>query len=153
MTIYGTPGGTPLNTTPFQGTQPGNPVQASLSFVSPAVGLFPPNSDTRSGDTIMASISRATAPANVKLTNALLGSTPAGRALVEVLADGGAQGTSINPGGGGWDSMNISANGGGGTGAGGMNQDLGSNAGRSSQLATPTPSSVIVTATPPQYQG
>ena len=153
MTIYGTPGGTPLNMNPFQGTQPGSPVQATLQLANPAVGMFPPGSDTRSGDTIMASVSRASAPHNVKLINTLLGATPAGRALLEVMADGGAQGTSVNPGGGGFDTMNVSANGGGGTGAGGMNQDPGSNAGRSSQLATPLSASLIATATPAQYQG
>lgn len=150
---------------PFQGTTPGNiTAGATLQLTNPAVGLFPPHSDTRSGDTITAAVSRAAAPANVKLTNAIIGLTPAGRSLSEALSEGGAHGTATRPTGtrdergffsvgSGFDTMNISANGGGGIGAGGSNQDIGSGAGQSLQLGSPTPSSVITTDSPAQYQG
>ncbi len=49
MTIFGTPGGTPLNTSFFQGTAPGNAVQAALQVVQPGVGMFPPGSNNNSG--------------------------------------------------------------------------------------------------------
>jgi hypothetical protein len=70
MTIYGTPAGTPLNQTGgFQGTQPGNPVQVTLQPFIPGVGLFPPNSNNLSGDTLQAAASRAAYPANTLITN------------------------------------------------------------------------------------
>jgi hypothetical protein len=46
MTIYGTPGSTPANMNPFQGTQPGSPIGATLLPVNPGVGMFPPGSNT-----------------------------------------------------------------------------------------------------------
>lgn len=165
MTIFGTPGGSVANMQPFQGTTPGNiTAGATLQLTNPAVGLFPPHADMRSGDTVMAAASRAAAPANVKLTNAIIGKTPAGRSLTEALADGGRVGTAHNPTtvrdergflsvGSGFDTMNFSANGGGGGGAGGKNQEIGRAAGQASQLATPTPSSVITTDSPANYQG
>ena len=165
MTIYSTPNSTPLTTSGFQGTTSG-PAVNGLQITNGPVGMFPPNSDMRSGDTVMAAVSRASVPANVKLTNAILGTTPdpSGRSLSEAMSEGGRVGTAAKPTtirnergflavGSGFDTMNISANGGGGIGAGGASQELGQAAGQASQLATPTPSSVITTAANPNYQG
>lgn len=146
MTIYGTPGGTPLNTTPFQGTQPGNPVQATLQVVSPAVGMFPPNSDTRSGDTILASASRATAPANIEVTGYGVtssngtGAGAGGRSLLEGMSKGGENGTNVQAG---MDTMNGDLCGGNSLGAGGANQTESPSSGQSSQVATQQPSSAV----------
>ena len=94
MTQFGTPYGTPLNSTGFQGTQPGNAVGATLSPVNPGVGMFPPNADNRSGDTITASISRAACPANVDITNAGTRDSRPGRTVHESMSDANATGTS-----------------------------------------------------------
>jgi hypothetical protein len=75
MTIYGTPGGTPLNYTGFQGTQPGNVAQAALQPLIPGVGLFPPNSNNFSGDTVQAATSRAALPMNALVSNEGIGIT------------------------------------------------------------------------------
>jgi hypothetical protein len=89
MTIYGTPGGTPLNTTPFQGTQPENAVQATVQPFNPGVGLFPPNSNNLSGDSVQAAVSRGALPINTFINNEGVGNNitiPTGSAL-----DGGNQ--------------------------------------------------------------
>ncbi len=66
MTLYQTPGGTPLNTQGgFQGTTPGNPGAVPIQSPSPGVGLFPPNSNNASGDSNLAAQSRAALPANL----------------------------------------------------------------------------------------
>jgi hypothetical protein len=75
MTIYGSPGSTPLNTPPFQGTTPGNPVGATLQPVQPGVGFFPPGSNNSSGDTIQAAASRAALPMNALISNEGVGIT------------------------------------------------------------------------------
>jgi hypothetical protein len=160
MTIYGTPGGTPLNNTGgFQGTQPGNPVQATLQLANPGVGLFPPNSDNSSGDTVLAAISRAAVPINAQLTNALAGAgstTIGGRpnSAAERLAESGTVGSNSTIGGtSGFHPMCNSANGGSGPGAGGMNQDLGANSGRSDSLSGSMPAKATAVSTPANYQG
>lgn len=161
MTIYGTPGGTPLNTTPFQGTQPGNPVQGALQPVNPGVGLFPPNSNNASGDTILASTSRGAVPANTQVTNALAGagaSTIGGRGntVLERMSESGVNGSDSTiggAGGGAFHPMCNSANGGSGPGAGGANDDLGANSGRSDTLAGSMPSVLLAVGSPPQFQG
>jgi hypothetical protein len=146
MTIYGTPGGTPLNNTGFQGTQPGNNVQATLQVVQPGVGMFPPNADNRSGDTVLASISRGNAPANVEVTgfgvtsSAGTVSASGGRPLLEAMSKGGENGTGLQAGA---DYMNSDSNGSGSLGAGGANQTEGPTSGQSSQVATPQPSSTL----------
>jgi hypothetical protein len=146
MTIYGTPGGTPLNTSPFQGTAPGNAVQATLQISNPGVGMFPPNADNRSGDTVLASVSRGTAPANVEVTGfgltSLAGivSAGGGRVLLEALSKGGENGTGLQAGA---DYMNSDSNGSGSLGAGGANQTEGPTSGQSSQIATPQPSTTL----------
>jgi len=75
MALFGTPGGTPLNTTPFQGTAPGNPAQATIQPFLPGVGLFPPNSNNLSGDSIQAACARAAFPANAIITSEGVGGT------------------------------------------------------------------------------
>jgi hypothetical protein len=101
MTIFATPGGTPLNQAGgFQGTQPGNAIGATLQTVQPGVGLFPPNSNNQSGDTILASISRGATPANVEVNNFGVttnsGGGPGvagGRSVLATQADAQAAGT------------------------------------------------------------
>lgn len=146
MTIYGSPGGTPLNTTPFQGTQPGNAVQATLQVANPGVGMFPPNSDNRSGDTLMASASRAAAPANVQVSgygvtsSSGTGAGIGGRAVLEGMGNGGANGTGFQAGA---DYMNSDSNGSGSLGAGGANQTEGPTSGQGSQVAAQQPSTTV----------
>lgn len=114
MTIYGTPGGTPLNTSGFQGSAPGNPVQASLQTSQPGVGLFPPNSNNLSGDTVLAAASRGAVPVNAIPAGYDIGS-PCGT-LMTIEATGGASGTCQSGSNASLNTMNISANGGGGPG-------------------------------------
>jgi hypothetical protein len=161
MTIYATPGGTVANTQPFQGTTPGNSVAgATLQLTNPGVGLFPPNSDNHSGDTVLAAVSRAAAPMNAQLTNALAGfgiTTIGGRpnSIAERMAESGPVGSSstIGANSGSFHPMSNSANGGGGLGAGGANDDLGANSGRSDTLTGAMPSLSIGVSTPPNFQG
>lgn len=158
MTIYGTPGGTPLNTSGFQGTSPGTPVQATLQVVNPGVGLFPPNATQTSVDSIMASASRAACPLNVSISN--FGVTEGrnqvgaqgGRAVLEALGTGEANGTSsafVNNGG----SANAGPAGGAGPGGGGYNQTNGPGSGESIQLPASGPSSLLNIAAQPAYRG
>jgi hypothetical protein len=153
MTIYGTPGGTPLNNTGFQGTQPGNAVGATLSPVNPGVGMFPPNSDNRSGDTITASVSRAACPANVDITNAGTRDSRPGRTVHESMSDANSTGTgtAIMTVFGG--NANVGPAGGAGPGAGGFNQTNSPSSGVGHIL--PANADVKVPAIPalPQYQG
>jgi len=142
MTIFGTPGGTPLNTTPFQGTQPGNLVQATLQPVNPGVGLFPPNSNNASGDTVLASASRATLPLNLQgsgygvTSQAGAGTGPGGRTVADALSSGDRNGSGTQVGG---DTLNSDANGGQSFGAGGANQTEGPTSGEASQASTQQP--------------
>jgi hypothetical protein len=123
MTIFGSPGGTPLNTTPFQGTAPGNPVQVTLQPFNPGVGLFPPNSNNSSGDTIQAATSRGALPINALISNEGVGITNSLANGCPPL-DGGTQASAANgvpfgsaPGGG--------ASGVGGAGGCNMNSSVG----------------------------
>jgi hypothetical protein len=142
MTIFGTPGGTPINTSFFQGTAPGNPVQATLQPVNPGVGLFPPNSSNASGDSILASISRGALPLNVQgagygLTSAAGAGTGAGgRTILDALSNGERNGYG---GSVGVDSFNSDLNGQGSLGAGGSNQTEGPTSGMFSQASTQQP--------------
>lgn len=153
MTIFGTPGGTPLNSTGFQGTQPGNPVQATLSPVNPGVGMFPPNSDNRSGDTIMASVSRGACPANVDITNTGTRDSRPGRTVHESMSDANASGTSSLTttlfGG----SQNQGPAGGNSLGAGGLNQTNAPGSGSGHVLPANADVKVPAIAALPQYQG
>jgi len=147
VTIFGTPYGTPLNTTPFQGTQPGNPVQATLSPINPGVGMFPPNSNNASGDSILASMSRGTLPMNVQGSGygvtaaAGTGTGSGGRTLLEALSIGDRNGTGGQTGIG--DTLNSDANGGQSLGAGGANQTEGPTSGESSQASTQQPTNTL----------
>lgn len=85
MTVYGTPGGTPLNTSGFQGTAPGNAVGATTQPVLPGVGLFPPGSNNLSGDSVMASMSRGSVPANTYVNNEGVGNNIS---IVDALSSG-----------------------------------------------------------------
>ena len=153
MTIYGTPYSTPLNTTSFQGTQPGNPVGASLSVVNPGVGLFPPGSNNASGDTIAASISRGACPANVLATNVGTRDTRPGRAVHEAMSDANAAGTSTQLttvfGG----SQNQGPAGGNGLGAGGLNQTNAPGSGAAHLLPANAYAATPAIPALPQYQG
>jgi hypothetical protein len=153
MTIYATPGGTPLNQTGgFQGTQPGNPVGASLSPVNPGVGLFPPNSDTHSGDTVLAAQSRGAMPSNVLTTNYGTRDSRPGQAVLEIEGKGAMNGAGVTA-----TNSSLWANGGscGGNslGAGGMNQTDGPGAGDVAIIATNAPATMPTIASPAQYQG
>jgi hypothetical protein len=153
MTIFGTPMGTPLNSTGFQGTQPGNAVGAALSVVNPGVGMFPPNSDNRSGDTIAASVSRATCPANVDITNVGTRDSRPGRTVHESMADAkevGTGGAFTTIFGG---SLNVGPAGGAGPGAGGNNQTNGPSSGVGHILPANADVKVPVIPALPQYQG
>lgn len=152
MTIFGTPGGTPLNSTGFQGTQPGNAVGAAIVPVIPGVGMFPPNSDNRSGDSVMASASRATLPLNAETTNYGTRDSRPGQAVLEVMGKGavnGASANTVNP----YLWANGGASGGNSLGAGGMNQTDGPGSGETSILAGSAPSSSPTLGAPTQYQG
>jgi hypothetical protein len=153
MTIYGTPGGTVANAQPFQGTTPGIAGTPILQVVNPGVGLFPPNSDNRSGDTITASVSRAACPANVEITNAGTRDSRPGRTVHESMADANATGTStaIQTVFGG--SANVGPAGGGGFGAGGFNQTNSPSSGDAHILPANADVKVPVIPAAPQYQG
>jgi len=150
MTIFGTPGGTPLNTTPFQGTQPGNPVQATLQITNPGVGLFPPNSNNFSGDTVQAAISRGAIPANQLITGTGLDAR-GGRTVAEAISKGGEMGSFQNAYS--LETFNSDSNGGSGPGAGQANQTEGPSSGSTNQLATTTPSASVTTTAGPQFGG
>jgi hypothetical protein len=163
MTIFATPGGTPLNQAGgFQGTQPGNAIGATLQTVQPGVGLFPPNSNNQSGDTILASISRGATPANVEVNNFGVttnsGGGPGvagGRSVLAAQAAAQAAGTgsgftvlsggSSNNGPAGGNTVNGSA--------GGMNQTNDPGSGQVSILPGNAPSSVPAISAVPVYRG
>jgi hypothetical protein len=155
MTIYGTPGSTIINQAGgFQGTTPGNiTAGATIQPVNPGVGLFPPNSDNRSGDTITASVSRAACPANVDITNAGTRDSRPGRTVHESMSDANATGTSTSLttvfGG----SLNQGPAGGAGPGAGGFNQTNAPSSGVGHILPANADVKVPAIATPAQYQG
>jgi hypothetical protein len=155
MTIYGTPGSTPINQAGgFQGTTPGNiTAGAQLQVVNPGVGMFPPNSDNRSGDTITASVSRGACPANVDVTNVGTRDSRPGRTVHESMSDANASGTgsAIATVFGG--SMNMGPAGGGGPGAGGFNQTNAPSSGVAHILPANADVKVPAIATPAQYQG
>ena len=151
MTIYGTPYGTPLNATGFQGTQPGNAVQSTLPPISPGVGMFPPNSDTRSNDSVMSAVSRAAMPANANTTNFGTPTSAPGRPILETMGRAGEVGSGLS---GLLEDFNGVANGGAGPGAGQVNQTQAPGAGQQAQITGQAPISLVtVPSTPVQYQG
>jgi hypothetical protein len=157
MTFYGTPGGTVANTQPFQGTTPGIAGTPILQVVQPGVGLFPPNSNNASGDTVIASASRAALPLNLQgsgygVTSASgAGTGPGGRTVADALASGDRNGSGTQTG---VDTLNSDANGGQSLGAGGANQTEGPTSGEGSQASTQQPMNTFTQpAAVPVYGG
>src|ERR1700722_6264759 len=148
MTLYGTPAGTILNQTGgFQGTQPGNAVGATLQVVNPGVGLFPPNSNNNSGDSILASAARGACPAGVLITNFGLTSS-GGRPVLETLGTADASRTSPDEFTG-FGGSAPSPNGGSGSfGAGGLNQAGDGESGEATILPANGPSSAPTISSP-----
>jgi hypothetical protein len=149
MTIFGTPAGTPLNYTGFQGTQPGNPVQNTLQPTIPGVGLFPPNSNNLSGDTSLAAMSRGSAPANVNVGG--FGTPGSGNKPLNSMSGAGERGTGwafVANGG----SQNDGPSGAGNGNAGGVGQVTGA-VGEASIIPANVPSSVPTISSPPSYRG
>lgn len=142
MTIYGTPGGTVANMQPFQGTTPGNVIGATLQVVNPGVGMFPPNSNNASGDTVIASASRGALPLNLQgsgygvTSSSGAGTGNGGRTVADALASGDRNGAGTQAG---VDSLNSDSNGSGSLGAGGANQTEGPTSGEASQASTQQP--------------
>jgi hypothetical protein len=152
MTIYGTPMGTPLNSTGFQGTQPGNAVGATLSPLIPGVGLFPPNSNNNSGDSVAAAVSRAAVPTNADVTNfGISGSLQGGKPVLSGFSGVGTRGTGpgfVANGG----SAQVSSSGGNGLGAGGQNQ-AGAQSGEVTTIPANGSASVLNLPATPNYRG
>lgn len=152
MTLFGTPGGTPLNACGgFQGTQPGNPVGVTIQQQNPGVGLFPPNSNTQGGDTVLAAISRGALPINAIATNAGIKQSGTGRSLAEAMSDGDEMGYGGSANG--FDSLNSDANGGSGPGSGQQNQTEGPTSGESSFVEGSAPANFVTVTTTPNYVG
>lgn len=151
MTIFGTPGGTPSNTTFFQGTQPGNAVGATLIPVQTGVGLFVPGSNTSSGDTVLAAVSRGAMPINALLTNSGTKDSTLGRTIASAMSEGERNGHATSLG---VDMMNSDANGGNSFGAGGANQTEGPSSGTASQASGANQSAAVTLGSPVvQYGG
>jgi hypothetical protein len=128
LTIYGTPNGTTLNTSPFQGTAPGNAVGATLPGI-------PPNMS------VMAAVSAGLLPINALLTNYGQKHNPTqGRTVMDALVDvdSGASAVFVQNGG----SFNADANGGAGPGAGQQSQMQGTGAGCTDQLPANAPANL-----------
>jgi hypothetical protein len=116
------------------------------------VGLFPPNSDTHSGDSVLAAQSRGAMPSNVLTTNYGTRDSRPGQAVLEIEGKGATNGAGITA-----TNSSLWANGGscGGNslGAGGMNQTDGPGAGDVAIIATNAPATMPTIASPAQYQG
>jgi hypothetical protein len=147
VTIFGTPGGTIFNQSGgFQGTTPGNAIGATIIPVNVGVGLFPPGANTASGDSVLASASRAALPLNAQglgygVTSASgTGAGAGGRTMAEALSIGDRNGAGMQVG---VDSLNSDANGGQSFGAGGMNQTEGPTSGEGSQASTQQPTNTL----------
>lgn len=150
MTIYGTPGGTPLNTSPFQGTAPGGPVGALQQAANSAVGMVPPNGDNRGPATILSQQSNGSVAANTNVTGA--GNTAAGgRQIIEAESRSGEVGSQVQPYG--VDSLNSDSNGGAGPGAGQANQTEGPSSGQASPVSTQSPAQSVTYQSPAQFGG
>lgn len=128
MTVFGTPGGTPLNTSGFQGTSPGNTVGANLPGI-------PPNMS------VMAAVSAGLLPMNTLITNYGQKHNPTqGRTVMDALVDvdSGMSAAFVQNGG----SAHAEANGGAGPGAGGQSQNPGIGAGCTDQLPANAPANL-----------
>jgi|ERR1700722_15560990 len=150
MTIFGTPGGTPLNTSGFQGTTPGNTPGALQQSANSAVGLVPPNGDNRGPATILSQQSNGSVAANTYLTGAGLVAA-GGRAIIESESSSGANGTQTQPYG--IDTLNSDSNGGAGPGAGQANQTEGPSSGAVSPVSTQSPAQNVTYTSPAQFAG
>lgn len=106
MSLYGTPGGQPNNTSPFQGTTPGN---AAVGQNLPGI---PPNMS------IMAAISAGLLPINAMITNFGIPRHTAGESIGASVAGNGADGAQNSAANGG--SLNVDQTGNGAS-AGGSN--------------------------------
>lgn len=151
MTIYGTPGGTPALTPGFQGTAPGNPVgPLQVGALPAAVGLVPPNGDTRGPATLLSQQSNGSVAVNTQVTGA--GNTAVtGRTILEAEGRGGEVGSQTQAYG--IDTLNSDSNGGAGPGAGQANQTEGPSSGQASQVSTQTPASTVTLQSPAQFAG
>jgi hypothetical protein len=151
MTIYGTPGGTPANTSGFQGTAPGNPVGATQVGALPAaVGMIPPLGDTRGPATLLSQQSNASIASNTRVTGAGLVAA-GGREIIETQGRGGEFGSQTQAYG--IDTLNSDSNGGAGPGAGQANQTEGPSSGQANQVATMTPASSVTLQSPAGFGG
>jgi hypothetical protein len=132
-------------------------VQATLQPVIPGVGLFPPNSNNASGDSLLAAVSRGAIPANLEgsgygaTSNAGAGTGSGGRTVLNALSDGDRNGYGSSVG---VDSLNSDANGGQSFGAGGANQTEGPTSGISSLASAQQPTNTFTQpASTPVYGG
>ena len=151
MTIYGTPGSTPANTPPFQGTTPGNPVGAlQVAALPGAVGMIPPLGDTRGPATLLSQQSIGAIAANTQVTGAGV-TAVTGRSLIEAEGRGGEVGSQTQAYG--VDTLNSDSNGGAGPGAGQANQTEGPSSGQAAIVATMTPAVSATLQSPAQFAG
>lgn len=150
MTIYGTPGSTPLNMSPFQGTAPGGPVGALQQSNNAAVGMVPPNGDNRGPATVLSQQSNASVAANTNLTGAGL-TAAGGRSVLESEGRAGEVGAQTQPYG--IDSLNSDSNGGASPGAGQANQTEGPSSGQQSPVSTQSPAQLVTYQSPAQFGG
>ncbi len=106
------------------------------------MGLFPPNANNASGDSVLASASRGTLPLNLQgagygvTSQSGSGTGAGGRTILQALGDGDRNGTNGQVG---VYSFNSNANGGNSFGAGGANQTEGPSSGVSSIASTQQP--------------
>ena len=126
-------------------------MQATLQVVNPGVGLFPPNSNNNSGDSIMASISRGACPAGVLMSG--LGVSGSGnKSVLSALSAAGQRGTGAAFAANGG-SANYGPAGGDSFGAGGLNQTNAPGAGEITTLPANAPSSIPVIPSPNNFRG
>lgn len=143
MTLYATPGSTPNNTSPFQGTTPGN-------TGGQAIPGIPPNMS------VLAAISAGLLPINAQASN--FGATSAsaanpgsgGRVLAAAMSQGNEMGNGQNGLG---ELFNSDSNGGSGPGAGQANQTEGPSSGQTSQVAAQYPMTLVTVPATPIFQG
>lgn len=127
MSIYGTPGGQPNNTSPFQGTAPGN---AGVGQNLPGI---PPNMS------IMAAISAGLLPINAMINNFGISRHTTGESIGASVAGNGADGAQNVAANGG--SLNVDQTGNGNS-AGGSNVSQVSGGNASVECTVDMPASV-----------
>lgn len=142
MSIYGTPGGQPNNTSPFQGTTPG------YSSVGQSLPGIPPNMS------IMAAISAGLLPINAMISNFGKPRDTTGDSIGASLAENNTNGTAANLAANGG-SLNVSCTGNGNS-AGGLNVDQSNGSGNGSvQCTSDMPASIAAAglSSPVNYVG